>query len=140
MWGEGVGNVPRKVHDVENRHTVLVVDDDEDHRAIATMALEHAGFRVLAAVDGVAGVEGAVNARPDLVLMDASLPRMDGWTATVRIKEHAPDLCVLIVSAHAMPEHREMAAAAGCDGYYTKPILPAELIRIVRECIEHQQG
>lgn len=125
---------------METRHTVLVVDDDEDHRTIATMALEHAGFRVVSAADGLAGVEDAVRERPSLVLMDASLPRMDGWTATVRIKERAPELCVLIVSAHVMPEHREMAAAAGCDGYYTKPILPAELIRIVRDCIERQRG
>ena len=124
---------------MESRHTVLVVEDDEDHRAIATVALEHAGFRVVSAENGVAGVEGAMKERPDLVLMDASLPQMDGWTATVRIKEHAPDLCVLIVSAHALPQHREMAAAAGCDGYYTKPILPAELVRIVRECIEGQR-
>lgn len=123
----------------EKRHTVLVVEDDEDHRAIATLALEHAGFRVVSASDGAAGVDEAVRERPDLVLMDASLPRMDGWTATVKIKERAPELCVLIVSAHALPQHREMAAAAGCDGYYTKPILPAELIRIVRECIDRQR-
>ncbi|HEX2077798.1 MAG TPA: response regulator [Longimicrobium sp.] len=123
---------------METRRTVLVVEDDEDHRAITTMALEHAGFRVVSAVNGAAGVDEVVRERPDLVLMDASLPQMDGWTATVKIKEHAPDLCVLIVSAHAMPQHREMAAAAGCDGYYTKPILPAELIRIVRDCIDRQ--
>jgi CheY-like chemotaxis protein len=78
------GNGTRKADDVDTRHTVLVVEDDEDHRAITTMALEHAGFRVVTATDGVAGVEGAKNERPDLVLMDASLPQMDGWTATVR--------------------------------------------------------
>lgn len=125
---------------METRQTVLVVEDDEDHRIIAMTALEHAGFRVVSADDGVAGVAGFMSEHPDLVLMDASLPRMDGWTATARIKAYAPGACVLIVSAHALPQHREMAEATGCDGFYTKPILPTDLVRIVRECLERQRG
>ena len=119
---------------------VLVVEDDPDHLDIMTTALRHQGFDVSVAVNGVEGVERALAERPDVVLMDASLPMMDGWTATASIKQQAPELCVLMVTAHALPEHRQMAMAVGCDGFYTKPIEPARLLRIVQECLERRGG
>jgi len=119
---------------------VLVVEDDPDHLDIMTTALRHQGFDVSVAVNGVEGVERALAERPDVVLMDASLPMMDGWTATASIKQQAPELCVLMVTAHALPEHRQMALAVGCDGFYTKPIEPARLLRIVQECLERRGG
>jgi CheY-like chemotaxis protein len=83
-------------------------------------------------------VERSVSERPDVVLMDASLPGMDGWSATASIKQRAPEVCVLMVTAHALPEHQEMALAVGCDGFYTKPIEPTRLLRIIRECLERR--
>ena len=123
-----------------NQATVLVVEDDPDHLEIITTALRHAGYHVLQAVDGIDGVERSLAHRPDVVLMDASLPGMDGWSATAAIKQQVPDLCVLMVSAHALPEHRQMALAVGCDGYYTKPIQPTALLRIVRECVDERSS
>ena len=119
---------------------VLVVEDDPDHRDIMTIALGHYGFDVRVALDGVQGVERALAERPDVVLMDASLPGMDGWSATATIKQRAPDLCVLMVTANALPEHRQMAQAVGCDGFYTKPIEPTRLIRLVQECVDRGTG
>lgn len=114
---------------------VLVVEDDPDHREIMTIALTHHAFDVRVATDGIQGVERALAERPDVVLMDASLPGMDGWSATASIKQRAPELCVLMVTANALPEHRQMAQAVGCDGFYTKPIEPTRLIRLVQECV-----
>jgi two-component system cell cycle response regulator DivK len=115
--------------------TVLVVEDDADHLEIMTTALRHQGYDVVVAVNGIDGVERSVAERPDVVLMDASLPEMDGWTATASIKQRAPEVCVLMVTAHALPEHRQMAEAVGCDGFYTKPIEPTRLLQIVHECV-----
>lgn len=120
--------------------TVLVVEDDPDHLEIMTTALRHKGYEVRVAVDGYAGVERSLSDRPDVVLMDASLPGLDGWSATATIKQRAPEVCVLMVTAHALPEHRQMAQAVGCDGFYTKPIEPTRLLRIVQECIERRDA
>lgn len=119
---------------------VLVVEDDPDHREIMTLALGHFGYDVRVALDGVDGVARALSDRPDVVLMDASLPGMDGWSATATIKQRAPELCVLMVTANALPEHRQMALAVGCDGFYTKPIEPTRLIKLVQECIDGGSG
>lgn len=116
--------------------TVLVVEDDPDHLDIMTTVLRHQGYTVVVAVNGIDGVELSLAERPDVVLMDASLPGMDGWTATASIKQRAPEVCVLMVTAHALPEHRQMAQAVGCDGFYTKPIEPTRLLRIVQECVD----
>jgi two-component system cell cycle response regulator DivK len=118
--------------------TVLVVEDDPDHLEIMTTALRHHGYEVRVAVDGFSGVEKSISERPDVVLMDASLPGLDGWSATATIKQRAPEVCVLMVTAHALPEHRQMAQAVGCDGFYTKPIEPTRLLRIVQECVERR--
>ena len=120
--------------------TVLVVEDDPDHLDIITAALRHHGYEVRVAVNGIQGVERSLAERQDVVLMDARLPVMDGWSATASIKQRAPELCVVMVTANALPEHRQMAQAVGCDGFYTKPIEPMRLLRIVRECVERRDG
>jgi CheY-like chemotaxis protein len=117
---------------------VLLVEDNADNREIVGVMLSHAGYRVLTAHTGDEGVALARSAAPDVVLMDIALPVLDGWEATARLKSdpatrHLP---VVALTAHAMPEDRARAAAAGFDGYLTKPIEPravlAEVERIVR--------
>ncbi|MEW5927064.1 MAG: response regulator [Gemmatimonadota bacterium] len=116
------------------RQQILLVEDDADHRQIMSSLLEHVGYQVIEASDGESAIELALQLRPAVTLMDVSLPRLDGWGATLRIKTEAPDLLVVIVTAHAFPADRVHAEAAGADRYITKPVDPRELLRVVREC------
>lgn len=103
---------------------VLIVEDDEMNRDMLSRRLERRGFSVAIAKDGRQGVEMARSEKPDLVLMDMSLPVMDGWSATRTIKAD-PELSkipVIALTAHAMEGDREKALAAGCDEYDTKPV------------------
>jgi CheY-like chemotaxis protein len=103
---------------------VLIVEDDEMNRDMLSRRLERRGFSVAIAKDGRQGVEMARSEKPDLVLMDMSLPVMDGWSATRAIKAD-PELSkipVIALTAHAMEGDREKALAAGCDEYDTKPV------------------
>ncbi len=104
--------------------SILVVEDSPDIRALIRMLLEPAGHRVSVAADGREGVEAARRERPDLVLMDLSLPVLSGWEATRQIKRDpmTSSIIVLAVTAHAMQGDRERAIAAGCDGFLSKPI------------------
>ena len=104
--------------------TILLVEDNEMNRDMLSRRLERHGYRVVVAVDGQSGVEMALSEAPDLVLMDMSLPVLDGWEATRRLKaapatRHVP---VIALTAHAMSGDRERALEAGCDDYDTKPI------------------
>jgi len=103
---------------------ILVVEDSPDIRALIRMLLEPGGHEVLAAADGREGVEAARRERPDLVLMDLSLPVLSGWEATRQIKSEpaTSHITVLAVTAHAMQGDRDRALAAGCDGFLSKPI------------------
>jgi CheY-like chemotaxis protein len=103
---------------------ILVVEDSPDIRVLIRMLLESAGHEVITASDGREGVETARRERPDLVLMDLSLPVLSGWEAAHQIKS-APEtggITVIAVTAHAMQGDRERALAAGCDGFLSKPI------------------
>jgi CheY-like chemotaxis protein len=103
---------------------ILYVEDNDDNVYVVKSRLGRAGFTVLVATDGEQGVAIAESERPDLILMDLSLPGLDGWEATRRLKA-APatkDIPIIAVSAHAMAGDREGALAAGCDDYDTKPI------------------
>lgn len=103
---------------------ILVVEDSPDIRVLIRMLLEAAGHEVSTAPDGRAGVEAVRAQRPDLVLMDLSLPVLSGWEATKEIKED-PDIAsipIVAVTAHAMHGDRQRALAAGCDGFILKPI------------------
>ena len=112
---------------------ILYVEDNEDNIFMLKNRLTRAGFTVIIATDGAQGVAMALSERPDLILMDLSLPVLDGWEATRQIKaaadtKHIP---VIALTANAMAGDREKALAAGCDDYDTKPIeLPRLLGKI----------
>jgi two-component system cell cycle response regulator DivK len=112
---------------------ILYVEDNEDNVYMLKRRLERAGFEVLVAPDGEQGLAVAHDQRPDLILMDLSLPVMDGWEATRRLKgsEETRSIPVIALSAHAMPGDREKALEAGCDEYDAKPVkLPSLLAKI----------
>ncbi|HEY9402433.1 MAG TPA: response regulator [Pyrinomonadaceae bacterium] len=112
---------------------ILLVEDNEMNRDMLSRRLARKGYEVSIAVDGRQGVEMAQSAAPDLILMDMSLPVLDGWEATRQLKNtdvtrHIP---VIALTAHAMSGDRERALEAGCDDYDTKPIeLPRLLEKI----------
>jgi CheY-like chemotaxis protein len=103
---------------------ILVVEDNPDNMVLISDILISLHYTVLQAVDGIQGVAMAEAERPDLILMDLSLPRLDGWQATQQIKanttlQHIP---IIALTAHALIGDRERALAAGCDDYLSKPI------------------
>ena len=109
---------------------ILLVEDNEMNRDMLSRRLERKGYQVVLAVDGETGVEMVRTEAPDLVLMDMSLPVLDGWEATRRLKA-APEtrhIPVIALTAHAMSSDRDKALQAGCDEYDTKPI---ELSRLL---------
>jgi two-component system, cell cycle response regulator DivK len=119
---------------------ILVVEDQEDLRAILRDVLSAAGYTVIAAVDGAESVAKAASERPDLVLMDIQLPVLDGYDATRQIKA-LPGfgaIPVIAVSSFAMKGDEEKARAAGCDHYVTKPYSPVQLLRVVRDFLDEK--
>jgi CheY-like chemotaxis protein len=113
---------------------ILIVEDNELNRDMLRRRLERRGFDVAVAGDGEAAVAAVREQRPDLVLMDMSLPEVDGWEATRRLKadEETRAIPVVALTAHAMHDDRERALAAGCDDYATKPVDFDALIDKVR--------
>lgn len=112
---------------------ILLVEDSEMNRDMLSRRLERKGYRVLIAVDGQQGIEVATAERPSLILMDMSLPIIDGWEATRQIKAAAgtAQIPIIALTAHAMSEDRQRALEAGCDEYETKPVeLPRLLDKI----------
>lgn len=111
---------------------ILLVEDNEMNRDMLSRRLVRRGYEVTMALDGAEGVARAATDAPDLILMDMSLPVLDGWTATRRIKENpaTAHIPVIALTAHAMAGDREQALAAGCDDYDTKPI---ELDRLLEK-------
>jgi CheY-like chemotaxis protein len=105
-------------------HRILLVEDNELNRDMLSRRLTLRGFAVSIAVDGVQGVSRAAEELPDLILMDISLPEMDGWEATQRIKATAVtrSIPVIALTAHAMAGDRERSLEAGCDDFDTKPV------------------
>jgi CheY-like chemotaxis protein len=103
---------------------ILLVEDNEMNRDMLSRRLERKGFEVVIAVDGKAGVEMASSTTPDLILMDLSLPVMDGWEATRQIKANpaTQGIPVIALTAHAMSGDEVKAREAGCDDYDTKPV------------------
>ena len=108
---------------------LLLVEDNEENRDGLSRHLRRKGFEVLVAVDGRQGIESARTGAPDLILMDMSLPVLDGWEATRQLKAAAETrhIPVIALTAHAMAGDREKALAAGCDEYDTKPVEFARL-------------
>ena len=108
---------------------ILLVEDNQDNMTLIADVLQSLNYAVIQATNGQQGVEIATAEKPDLILMDLSLPQMDGWTATRHIKAN-PDLTqipIIALTAHAMIGDRERALQAGCDDYLTKPINLREL-------------
>jgi CheY-like chemotaxis protein len=103
---------------------ILLVEDNEDNRDMLSRRLERKDYVVLLAVDGQDGVDKAKAEMPDLILMDMSLPVMDGWEATKALKTttETANIPVIALTAHAMSSDREKAIDAGCDDYDTKPV------------------
>jgi two-component system, cell cycle response regulator DivK len=113
---------------------VLIVDDFQDNREMYAMFLEHSGYRVAEAANGFEALERAFELVPDLIVMDLSLPGLDGWEATRRLKadtrtRHIP---VLALTSHALEGFSDGAKAAGCDSFVTKPCLPDQLVSEIR--------
>jgi two-component system, cell cycle response regulator DivK len=110
---------------------ILVVEDFDDAREMYREYLEFSGFRVETARDGHEALDKTRQMQPDLVLMDLSLPGIDGWEAT-RLLKAAPEtghILIVALSAHALAAEGERARAAGCDGFIAKPCLPPDLVR-----------
>lgn len=103
---------------------ILLVEDNEVNADMLTRRLTRRGYTVLLARDGKAAVRMAGDERPDLILMDMSLPEIDGWEATRQVKANPPSahIPIIALTAHAMVSDRERALAAGCDEFETKPI------------------
>ena len=112
---------------------ILLVEDNEMNRDMLSRRLERKGYEIVMAVDGGQGVEMATSQNPDLILMDMSLPVLDGWEATRQIKANdaLKAIPIIALTAHAMAGDRDKALEAGCDDYDTKPIeLPRLLEKI----------
>lgn len=117
---------------------VLIVDDYQDAREMYAEYLEFSGFRVAQAVNGQEAVDQALALRPDVILMDLSLPVMDGWEATRRLKGDARTrgIPVVALTGHALDGHSREAQEAGCEAYVTKPCLPDALLREVQRVLK----
>ncbi|MGX9178027.1 response regulator [Mesorhizobium sp.] len=116
---------------------ILLVEDNEMNRDMLLRRLSRRGFDVLIAENGKAGVELAASEKPDLILMDMSLPVMDGWEATRRIKADPATsrIPVIALTAHAMASDRDMALKAGCDDYDSKPVDLSQLVRKIEQLL-----
>jgi len=117
---------------------VLIVDDVDHGREICSEYLEFRGFRVATAADGQEALDKAFELLPDVILMDLSLPKIDGWEATRRLKrdERTRSIPVVALTAHALASAHEKAREAGCDAVVTKPCLPKDLETEVRRQLE----
>lgn len=114
--------------------TVLLVEDNDDNLRIYSTILTYSGYRVLEAMDGEAGLESARRDRPDLILMDVSIPKIDGWAATQILKAdpETAEIPIIALTAHALASDRERAEEVGFDGYIAKPAEPRVVLAEVQ--------
>jgi two-component system cell cycle response regulator DivK len=121
---------------------ILLVDDYQDGREMYADSLRFAGYRTLEASSGPEALQLALDRRPSLILMDLSLPGIDGWEVTARLKKDARTRHIPIVAltAHALQEERERAERAGCDAFVAKPCLPEELLTQVQRLLTTARG
>ena len=124
------------------RPRVLLVDDYPDAREMYTEYLEYCGYEVIQASNGMEALLKAVEEAPDIILMDLSLPVMDGWEATRRLKadRRTAGIPVLALTGHALAGISEGAKKAGCDGFVTKPCLPEDLVKEIRKVLDGPLG
>jgi len=119
---------------------ILLVEDNEMNRDMLSRRLQKQGYEIVIAVDGEEGLDKAQSERPALILMDMSLPGIDGWEATRRLKA-APQtraIPVIALTAHAMADDRDKATAAGCDDFDTKPVELSRLLSKIQALIGSQ--
>ena len=116
---------------------ILLVEDNEMNRDMLSRRLERKGYEVIIAVDGAMGVAMSAAERPDIILMDMSLPVLDGWEATRQVKASAEtsSIPVIALTAHAMSGDKDKALAAGCDEYETKPVEFARLLEKIEKSL-----
>src|SRR5689334_8937674 len=121
---------------------ILLVEDNELNRDMLSRRLARKGYDVLVAEDGAKGVAAAAAEKPDLILMDMSLPGMDGWEATRRLKaaDDTRAIPVIALTAHAMATDRQKAIEAGCDDYDTKPVELPRLIGKIERLLQAEPG
>jgi len=122
---------------MEKTKTILIVEDNEDNLMVYRTILEHVGYAVIEARDGEEGIARAREKHPDLILMDISIPRIDGWEATRRLKEdeETRDIPIIALTAHALEEDREKALRVGCDGDLAKPVEPRRGVEGVKRYV-----
>lgn len=121
---------------------ILIVEDNEMNRDMLSRRLARQGFEIALAIDGKQGVEMAASEKPDLILMDMSLPILNGWEATEKVKS-SPDtskIPVIALTAHAMSEDREKCIAAGCDDFDTKPVDLPRLLEKIKTLLDAKAG
>jgi two-component system cell cycle response regulator DivK len=124
------------------RPLVLLVDDYPDAREMYAEYLDFSGFAVVEAANGMEALQRAAETEPDIILMDLSLPVMDGWEATRRLKAdtrtaHIP---VIALTGHALAGISDGARKAGCDAFVTKPCLPEDLVKEIRKVLDERAG
>src|SRR4051812_42530613 len=121
---------------------LLLVEDNELNRDMLARRLEKRGFKLVIATDGLAGIDMARKEMPDLILMDMSLPGLDGWQASRQLKSDnvTARIPIIALTAHAMAEDREKAMAAGCDEYETKPVELASLLAKIQALLAKPQA
>ena len=124
----------------QNAPLILVVDDYQDAREMYAEYLQFSGFRVAEAKNGNEAVDQAFALKPDLILMDLSLPGMDGWEATRRLKadEATRHIPIVALTGHALAGASEGARKAGCDSFVTKPCLPDALVAEIKRLLDRQ--
>lgn len=125
-----------------NGKTVLLVEDNEDNRIVYSTILEHFGYTVIEALNGEEGIAKARSEMPDLILMDISIPVIDGWEATQVLKRDPATRAIPIIAltAHALAADREKAFEVGCDSYLAKPCEPKTVVSEVRKFIGSGNG
>jgi len=119
---------------------ILIVEDQEDNRTILRDVLSTVGYELIEALNGEDGVKLAQSERPDLILMDIQLPKMDGYEATQQIKSIAElkTIPIIAVTSYALSGDEAKARAVGCDGYIAKPFSPRELLAKVRKYLSDE--
>jgi CheY-like chemotaxis protein len=112
------------------RRTALIVEDDDDSRYMYGLILEDSGFEVITATSGHEGLRLARDVHPDVILMDVSIPKLDGWSVTTLLKDDPATsaIPVIIITAHAFPEDWERADRVRCDAFLTKPCEPPDVL------------
>ena len=121
---------------------ILIIEDNEMNRDMLSRRLARRGYEVVVAVDGAEGIARAKGERPALILMDMSLPVIDGWEATRRLKAD-PDTAgipIIALTAHAMSSDRDKALEAGCNGYETKPVELPRLLEAMEKLLAPEAG